>query len=205
MSELALSAVDVGELVTYVAPGYVAQLGYQARFPRPPRPAGELLIVSVVISLPLVALVDALLSGQQGPTQVGHLALLLTGSAVLGYLLALLRGSRPARGFLLRLGYLYVPEGTIYAETLKQMKPEGTIVVELKDGRRVAGCPRSGPQLKDDGINELYLVYPEAEDHEMQWSSAGEGLIVPLSEVSTIVLSEEPTGAPPRTPVGRHL
>jgi hypothetical protein len=199
MSEVALTAADVGELITYVAPGYLAQLGYQARYPGTDRPAGEVLIVSVVISLPLVALANAL-HGSHSSTDVGYVAPLLAGAAVLGYVFALLRGTRLATDLLGGLGYRYGPEGSIYAQTLKHLKDEGVVVVELKDGRRVSGCPRAGPQTKDDGIAELYLAYPEAEDEERGWVSAGAGLIVPLSEVSTIALSEEPTGAPPALP-----
>jgi hypothetical protein len=70
------------------------------------------------------------------------------------------------------------------------MTPTGTVVVELKDGRRLWGCPRSGPATKDDGVAELYLTYPQAQTEDV-----GSGVIVPLAEVSTITLSEEPTGA----------
>jgi hypothetical protein len=196
MSDVALTATDVGELISYVAPGYLAQLGYQARYPSTDRPAGEVLIVSVVISLPLVAIANALL-GSHNAIHVGYVAPLLVGSALAGYVAALLRGTGLAKKLLGALGYRYEPEGSIYAQTLKHLKPEGVVVVELKDGRRVSGCPRSGPQTKDDGIAELYLVYPEAEDDEQHWRSAGGGLIVPLAEVSTIALSEDPTDAPP--------
>lgn len=85
------------------------------------------------------------------------------------------------------------PEESIYAQTLQHMSDDGTVVVELKDGRRVWGCPRKGPASKDDGINELYLVYPQAEHEGGEWRTAGAAAIVPLSEVSQVVLSEEPT------------
>ena len=78
------------------------------------------------------------------------------------------------------------------------MSDSGTVLIELKDGRRYWGCPRSGPQSKDDGVNELYLVYPEAQGEEGNWTPMGPAVIVPLSEVSSVTLSEEPTGAPTR-------
>ena len=153
----------------------------------------------MVLSLPLVAVVTAMLPGAQRATQVGYVMLLLGAALVLGYGASLLRGLPPTKRLLGTLGYRLEPEGTIYAQTLKHMSPEGAVVIELKDGRRVWGCPRNGPQSKDDGVNELYLVYPEALSEDGKWQTIGApGIIVPLSEVSHIVLSEEPTGAPPR-------
>lgn len=93
------------------------------------------------------------------------------------------------------MGYRLDLEGTIYARTLKHMSDEGSVVVELQDGRRISGAPSGGPQHKGDGVAELYLTYPEAQDDEGEWVKVGEGLIVPLAGVSTIALSEEPTGS----------
>jgi hypothetical protein len=39
-----------------------------------------------------------------------------------------------------------------------------TVSVELKNGVRFSGTPRSGPQTKDDGVNVLYLTYARAQD-----------------------------------------
>lgn len=197
MAAVVLDADAVGQVITYMAPGFLARLGYRARYPGPERPAGEVLIISVVASLPLVAVATALLSGDQKASQLGYVALLLTIGLAVGYLVALVRGRSPIKKLLGKLGYRIEPEGTIYAQTLKHMSDEGTVVVELKDGRRLWGCPRSGPQSKDDGITELYLTYPCAQDEDGDWPTVGGGLIVPLAEVSAIALSEEPTGAPP--------
>jgi hypothetical protein len=199
VATVVFDANAVGQVVTYVAPGFLAFLGYRTRYPGPNRPAGEVLIISVVISLPLVALLGAALPGEQRATQPGYVVLLLAVALAIGYGAALIRGRRWMKQLLGRLGYRLEPEGTIYAQTLKHMSPVGTVVVELKDGRRVWGCPRNGPQSKDDGVNELYLVYPEAQDGAGgDWAPVGPAAIIPLSEVSHIVLSEEPTGAPQR-------
>lgn len=195
MADIVFDADAVGQVITYVAPGFLARTGYRARYPAPDRPAGEVLIISVVTSLPLVALVG-LLPGQQDATQLGYVALLLTLGFILGYLVALVRGQGLTKKALAKLGYRLQPDGTIYAQTLQHMAADGSVVVELKDGRRVWGCPRSGPQSKDDGVTELYLVYPKSQTDEGAWTEVGAGLIVPLAEVSTISLSEDPTGAP---------
>lgn len=196
MANFVLDATQVGDVITYVAPGFLAQLGYRARYPAPERSAGQVLIISVVISLPLVALADALIGGPHKATQLDYVIALIAGSFVLGYLLALARGRRGMKRVLGWMDYRSEPEGSIYAQTLRHMSPTAPVLIELKDGRRVSGTPRNGPENKDDGINELYLTHPEAEGDGGQWYSVGAGLIVPLAEVSNIVLSEDPTRAP---------
>lgn len=197
MADIVLDTDAIGQLITYVAPGFLARLGYRARYPGPDRPAGEALIISVVASLPLVALVTALLPGDQQATQLGYVSLLLALGLAAGYAAALLRDRPSIKWVFRKLGYRIDPEGTIYAQTLKHMSDEGAAVVELKDGRRLWGCPRSGPQNTEDGIAELYLTYPHAQREDGGWPSVGADIIVPLAEVSTVALSEEPTGVSP--------
>lgn len=196
MADVVLDANAVGQVITYVAPGFLARIGYRTRYPGPDAPSGEVLILAVVASLPLVAVVGAVLPGAQKATQLGYVALLLILGLVSGYIAALVRGRRLSKRLFSWVGYRLDPEGTIYARTLKHMSDEGSVVVELKDGRRLWGAPSGGPQHKGDGVAELYLTYPEAQDDEGgEWVKVGQGLIVPLTEVSTIALSEEPTGS----------
>jgi hypothetical protein len=196
VAEVVLDANAVAQVITFVAPGFLARMGYRARYPGPDRSAGEALIIAVVASLPLVALANAVLPGLQKPTQLGYVALLLGLGLLVGYITALARGTTPVKQALARLDYRIQPEGTIYAQTLRHMSDDGQVVIELKDGRRIWGCPRSGPQSKDDGIAELYLTYAKAMAENGEWKPVGAGIIVPLGEVSTICLDEEPTGAP---------
>jgi hypothetical protein len=195
VGEVVINASAVGQLVTFVAPGFLARVGYRARFPGPDRPAGEVLIIAVVISLPLVALINAALPGAQKPSQLGYVSLLMAVAFIGGYLSAVLRGRQNVKSVMAKLGYRLEPPGSIYSHTLRELSDDAYVIVELKDGRRISGMPRNGPQHKDDGINELYLTYPEAEGGADEWLPVGEGLIVPLGEVSSIALAEEPTGA----------
>lgn len=196
MAEVVLDANAVAQVITFVAPGFLARMGYRARYPGADRSAGEALIIAVVASLPLVAVANAVLPGSQKATQLGYVALLLSLGLLVGYITALVRGTTQVKQALGRLDYRIQPEGTIYAQTLRHMSDEGQVVIELKDGRRIWGCPRSGPQSKDDGIAELYLTYAKAMAENGEWKPVGAGIIVPLAEVSTICLDEEPTGAP---------
>ena len=88
------------------------------------------------------------------------MAALIAGSFAVGYLVAVARGHQWARAMLRRLDYHVGPENSIYAQTLKQMKEDSPVVIELKDGRLVSGTVAIGPESKDDGINELYLTHP---------------------------------------------
>lgn len=188
-----MDANAVGEVVTYVAPGFLAIAGYRTRYPRPPRPPGEVVIVSVVLSLPLVTVVQAILAGRQDPTQIGYIALLLATAAGAGYLAAHFRGTPRGKKALATLGYRLQPEGTMYSQLFGRMAEDATVVVELLDGRRVWGCPRSGPESPDDGINELYFTYPKVPDSAGNWNTAGGGIVVPIAQINTITFTDDPT------------
>jgi hypothetical protein len=198
MDGIVINADTIGQILTYIAPGYLVYLGYRLRYPGPHRPGSEVFIIAIAGSLPLVALADQLRIAHEA-SDLRYVAILLGGALLLGYLTALLRGRRRVKGVLGFFGYRHEPESSIYAQTLSQMSDEGLIQVELQDGRRIIGAPRNGPQYKDDGINELYLVYPEVvgDDNTSTPIPGGPGIIVPLSEVANIVLGEDPTGAPP--------
>jgi hypothetical protein len=136
-------------LVTYIAPGFVARAAWRARYPAAETPAGETLVVSAVMSLPLVALVQALIPGRQEPEELGYVAALLGVAAVVGYAGAYLRGRRFIRELLALVGYQLDPAGSIYSQTLALMGKDESVVLELQDGRRIWGSPRKGPQHKD--------------------------------------------------------
>jgi len=140
-ADIVLNANAVADVVTYVAPGFLAYTGYRLRYPAPSRPPGEVLIISVVASLPLVALVMALLPGAQKPSQLGYVTILLVLALVLGYLAALARGTDAAKGLLGALGYRMEPEGSIYSQTLRHLPADAPVLVELKDGRRITRLP----------------------------------------------------------------
>ncbi len=193
MADFVLDAAQVGDVVTYVAPGFLAQLGYRMRFPAPERSSGQTLIISVVLSLPLVALADALINGSHAATRLAYAVALTLGSFLIGYVLACMRGRKEVKALLGWLQYRSPPEGSIYAQTLKHLPPAEAIEIEMKDGRRLYGTPRTGPEFEGDGIRELYLTHPEARISGNEWRKVGAGVIVPLGEVSNIVLFMDPT------------
>ena len=195
----ALTAEQVAQVVTFIAPGFFARVSYTSRFPRREPQQAALLIISVVLSLPLVALTNAVARPLRiDPTKVTSLpyVLLLLGVSMLaGYLTAASRAWRLCRAALAFLGLVYQPEGSLYAQTLLALPPEAVITVEFTDGRKISGTPRIGPGLAGDGIAELYLTHPAWWDPvRAQWAEqdAGGGVIVPLENVHSLTLDRDP-------------
>ena len=208
--DFSITASEVGTLITYVAPGFLVQLGYRMKFPAPERSAGSVLIVSLVLSLPLVAIADAvttkLLHASDRPLAVGFALALTAGSFVLGYIVATLREATWTRRVLAFFDYWAQPESSIYAQTLSKLDGAAEIEVKTLDGTRLRGVPTIGPLAKDDGIDELHLSNvrtlndqspdPTTDDdaasdgwsHDENWKS----VIIPLDQVSFVALVKDP-------------
>lgn len=193
-ADIVVNAAAVGQVVTYVASGFLARAGYRWRFPGRDKPPGEVLLVSVVLSLPLVALFG-IWPGEQLASQAEYVASLLLTSLALGYGAARLRDCSRVRGLLERGGHYGQPEESLWAQTLGCLSEDALVTVELKNGKRVAGVPRQMPLTKDDVVQELYLIAPQARGSDGGWVAMGAGLVIPLTEVLHVSLSEEPTGA----------
>jgi len=126
-----LTAEQVGQVVTFIAPGYLARSTFGASFPRPETPDYATLISSVVLSLPLVAIADALVHplGLQSttPTDLAYVALLLMLSVILGYGLGVLRSTYIGRMLAGRAGFESQADRSIYAQTILSLPPEAAV------------------------------------------------------------------------------
>ncbi len=196
MPDIPLTADDVGRIVIFIAPGFLARFAYRARFPARERPTAEVVVLSVVTSLPFVALATEVV-GSSKPTDPGYVAVLLGSALFVGYALAILRGLKWMRDRLGGLKLSSQPEGSVYAQTLLYLPEDAPITVEFKDTRKLSGTPRLGPMLKEEGIEELYLTHPAWLQDDGTWlegtQAIGAGIIVRLEEVHNIALSEDPT------------
>ncbi|MEA2282433.1 MAG: hypothetical protein QOK21_3040 [Solirubrobacteraceae bacterium] len=197
MADVALSATDVGNVLTYVAPGFFSYGAYRARLQQSRPEATHLLVVSVAASLPLVALGNQLAEAfgvARRPTQWQYVACLLVVAVAAGYVAASARSLRITRQSMRRLGLMWAPEASVYARTLAPLKG-ANVVVLFKDNRRLNGSVLVWPSSPDDGTNELYLTRPawwSAKRKTWVTDGAGEGVIVNLDEVVTISLSQDP-------------
>lgn len=165
-----ITAEEVGQVLTYIAPGYFARSAYKARFPTPDPPHFDVLLTSIATSLPLVASAHALaglLHVTGSPTHLKYIALLLGLSMLAGYCFAALREPQWARRWLATVGITSQPEALLTTQVLKPLS-DRFVTVNFKDGRMLSGVPKAGPVLPDDGIKELYLTYPAWWDQEQQ-------------------------------------
>jgi hypothetical protein len=92
-----LTATEVANVLTFVAPGFFALGAYRFEFPRRPRERFETLVISAAASVPLVALAELIRSGldvERNPLGAGYVALLLGVSVATGYGFARLRGGQ---------------------------------------------------------------------------------------------------------------
>jgi hypothetical protein len=195
----ALTAEQVGQVLTYVAPGYFARSAYTARFPCPDQPHFNVLVTSIATSLPLVAATHGL-AGLLGlptrPTHLGYVVLLLGLSMVVGYGIAWLREPQWMRRRLAAIGITSQPEALLTTQVLKALS-DRFVTVNFKDGRKLSGVPKAGPVLPDDGINELYLTYPAWWDEEqedfVETDEDEAAVLVWIDNVHNITVSENRT------------
>lgn len=190
---------EVARILTYVAPGFFARVGYTARFPQRQKEHFHTLVVSVAASVPLVALgnlIANVLGVDSHPTKAPYVLVLLGPSIVIGYLVAALRGWERMRKGLRRLGIPFDPEATIYEQTLLKVPYDSRVTIAFKDGRSLTGYPAKGPGVGDDEPRELYVTNPRwwnGLKHKWEAESEWRGAIVNLDEATTIMLQDDPT------------
>lgn len=195
----ALTAEQVGQVMTYVAPGYFARSAYTARFPCPDQPHFNILITSVATSLPLVAAahgIAELLKVPTRPTEAGYVALLLALSMLVGYCFAAVREPQWVRKRLADIGITSQPEALLTTQVLKPLS-DRFVTVNFKDGRKLSGVPKAGPVLPEDGINEFYLTYPawwdEEQDDFVETDENEAAVLVWIENIHNITVSEDRT------------
>jgi len=195
---------DVGRVLTYVAPGFFARVGYTSVFPQRRPEQFYALVVSIAASVPLVALARAMaeeIGLSTRPTAAGF-ALLLVGLGLLsGYSVARVRRAERTRRFMRWLRLPSAPEATVLERVLLRMPPEAEVTLTFADGRRLAGYPLLGPGFADgDEVRELYLLEPRwwsTRTKSFRPSTPDAGIIVDLASVETISVRERVAASAP--------
>lgn len=144
MAAPAVTAEEVGQILTYLAPGFFAHAAYRYRFPRRRRADFDAIVLSVVLSVGLVALGNAAadrLGVDRDVGELAYVAVLLGISVVLGYSSAILRSTRLVRAGLARVGLRQAPEHAVSELVFGRLAEDALIYVNFKDGRAVAGNP----------------------------------------------------------------
>jgi uncharacterized protein DUF6338 len=189
-----VTAVEVANILTFVAPGYFARVSYQNRFPQ--RPAtGDLaeLVAAVALSLPLVAAADLFtrwLGWSRDPLALRYVVLLLGTAIVAGYLAAVIRDTAWFREVLGWFGLRHAPESSVLELVMRSLKrADAQLTITLRDGDVVAGTPRhwSGdPEVK---LREIYLTnvrWYDGEKHEWDEPQTSGGVLVNVGDIASI-------------------
>jgi hypothetical protein len=194
-----INAQEAAQLLTLVASGYFAYMGYSVVFPRSERGELATLVASIAFSLSLVALARALadlLDIAPNPTQLAYAGLLIGVSLLVGYLLARLRETGFARRALSRLRHRVEPEQAVLLRTVQRMsKRTAQATVTFKDGRVLAGTPRFVSGDADAEDRELYLDHTQWFSRDTNaWTERRNqgGVLVRLSEVQCIEIDSDP-------------
>jgi hypothetical protein len=124
---IVLDATAAGQLITYVAPGYLAYIGYRLRYPGPSRPLGR--GPRHLRGRESAARGPRRRAAHQPSAADSRLRRHPAGRRAHHRLLRRrLRGSQPAKDFLSWLGHRTQPETSIYAQTLYRMSEEATVL-----------------------------------------------------------------------------
>lgn len=207
-SMASLSATDVANIVTFVAPGVLASAVYRLVYPQPEASQLRTTVTAVALSLPLVAVVQFLWTATglhaPRPLQLGYLVVLLFASVLAGYAAAVVRGMPRIKAAIGRLSHPTVraprvaePEATVLELVMGRLEPETWVTVTLlPDSRKLVGKARlwSGPL---DVRQQLYLTYYSWWKADVQKFGPEHdcgGVVLDLDAVVAIELSQDPRG-----------
>jgi hypothetical protein len=190
--DASISLQDVANVITFVVPGYFAIQLYVIRYAKRERDFSKLLVESIMVSLPLVALTNVLWEKVLDRAAVDSLnteyaLLLLAVSVVAGGLFAFLRTRQPLRGLAQRLG-LGSPEEDFVKEQFARLNPgDAAVTVVLKNGDTFSGTPARASRHSQNGRRYYYfsnLVWFNAKTSE--WSERKGGIIIEQEEIEFI-------------------
>lgn len=194
LAEVAPTTADVGNVLVFLAPGFFARFAYTSRFPRQEASDFASMVWAIAMGVPLIAVGNAfadLLNIRHDPLRLGYVAALLGPALLLGYLVALIRSTPWIAQLRSRLRLYHEADASIYAMTLLALDKSKQVTISLKDGRQLCGVPAAGPSLAKDDVQELYLTYTRWKQPNGEWpKTTDSGMIVPLSEISTITLPQ---------------
>ena len=198
-----MTAAEVANVLTFVAPGFFALAAYRYEFPRRARDRSEALVVSVAASVPIVALTEVVrgwIGVERNPLGLGYVALLLGLSLVAGYAVARLRGADAARRLLRKLGFHREPEDTPFIHALRGIRSESDaqITVTFKDGDVLGGTPESWSSEPDDRLQVFVTHYRWYDRKAGAWGERRDegGVLVSIDDTCSIEFD--------RTPGKRH-
>jgi hypothetical protein len=151
-----ISVQDVANIITLVAPGYFALKTYSIIYAKAEKDFSQVLLLSAVFSLPIVA-AYSLLIGVHGISTDIRYALGLMGFSVLtGFVLARVRRMKPVRRLLRALRFPAAEEDFLKLQFAKLPKMEA-VLGKLKNGDVFFGTPQGASKYGADGERRYFF------------------------------------------------
>jgi hypothetical protein len=190
--DVAISLQDVANIITFIVPGYFALQVYATIYTKKPREFPNLLIESVVFSVPLVAIANLIwtdvfdLATIDSPN-VRYIALLIGLSIVAGLLATYLREHWPVKQIAARYGFDSPNEDFIKSQFGRLDPQSNAVTVTLKDGSVFSGTPKRMSRHSHDSRQYYYFTDIARYDKKGDiWQEQPGGVIVERDEVQYI-------------------
>lgn len=186
---------DVANIVTFIVPGYFAMQVYSFVYAKRDRDFARLLIESVVYSLPIITIVNALwgLVFSQPPAtavSVGYALLTLAVSLAVGFLVAKLRVWRPVVAVIERLGIGSPHDDFVKAQLLRVQYDDDTqnaVTVRLKSSSTFSGTPNRMSRYAHGTPSYYYFAnLAWFNERTRRWDEREGGIIVRGDEIEYI-------------------
>jgi hypothetical protein len=193
-----LTPDDVANLITLVAPGFFAYSAYTYRYPQRARDEIPTLVVSVALSLPLVALgtrITELWNDDPTATDLDYAGVLILLGLGSGWLAGLLRDGPRGQRLLGRFGVARAPDATVLGRVIRKLPSPTLVTVTSKDGTSLSGSPRWATDDPEAEHRELFVTHAVWWDEQRSdWPERPRegGILVNLEEVQAIEVLHTP-------------
>jgi hypothetical protein len=187
---------DVANIVSFVAPGYFAIQVYGIFYAKKQRDFSQLLIESVIYSLPIVTFSNFIWQKvfSQPPVTALHVTyavFLIVSSLLIGGVVTFLRVKWPVKNLAKMLGFGSPNEDFVKVQFLR-LKPEAAAVtVKLKSGATFSGTPDRTSRYSHGGLKYYYFTnmawFSAKKD---KWQEQAGGVLLESSEIEYIITPE---------------
>lgn len=186
-----LSLQDVGSLITFVAPGYVAIQIYMTAYAKRERNFSHLLVESVVLSLPIVTLTgyvwETLLNRHPvSALTTSYAALLMLIAVLVGILLTYGRTHWPVKWVAAKFGLGSPDEDFVKLQFLRLRPNQRAVTVMLKSGGVFSGVPDRTNRYSHSGLKYYYFGNVMWLNSEDEWEEREGGIIIERNEIEYI-------------------
>lgn len=182
--ETFISIQDIVNIVTLVAPGYFALKTYSIIYNKPEKEFSQLILLSAIFSLPLVAAYSLIFGIHYGvDASLKHSLGVIVFAVVVGFIWARVRRLQLVRR-LTRTLRLPVPEEDFLKLQFAKLSKDEYVIVKLKNGELFFGKPRGASKYYDDRP-QRYSFGEVAwfEKQSKQWEDRPGSLIISLEEI----------------------